>query len=100
MVHWRWRWKAYRRCNILESVIAPTGSKYKTDDEGAGGAEFPFDQGYGYNVTVGKTIVIHDTTDDLNGDYVHVFCDLLEGVWNRQQLLIHDQAQIIVVYIL
>ena len=60
--------------NTPNSTIAPTGTSYSTDKSGTGKTEFQFDQGYGYEDSVGKVVVIHDAKD---GDYTRVSCGVL-----------------------
>jgi hypothetical protein len=45
--------------NNVDSIIAPTGTKFTVDKKGKGVANFKFDQGYGYDQTVGKVVVMH-----------------------------------------
>ena len=61
----------------MNPTIAPTGAGYTTDADGIGRADFKFDQGYGYDDTVGKVVVIHDTVQSLNGTYARIACGVL-----------------------
>ena len=63
--------------NAVNAAIAPTGAGYTTDSSGTGRAEFQFDQGYGYEDTVGKVIVVHDTVTSLGGTYDRIACGVL-----------------------
>ena len=63
--------------NAANAAIAPTGAGYTTDSSGTGRAEFQFDQGYGYDDTVGKVVVVHDTVKSLGGTYARVACGKL-----------------------
>ena len=58
-------------------MIAPSGTGYKTNANGVGRANFKFDQGYGYDLTVGKVVVIHNSN---SGGYVKIACGVLEEV--------------------
>ena len=62
--------------NAKNKDIAPKGTSYTTDSDGAGSADFQFDQGIGYDDTVGKVIVIHQSFD---GGYSRIGCGVLEA---------------------
>jgi Cu/Zn superoxide dismutase len=73
----------------IASPLAPTGTGYTTDEHGTGRAYYFVDYGYGYDDTVGKVIIIHDTVGtqadvDLganlgNGGYARIACGVLEA---------------------
>jgi hypothetical protein len=58
--------------------IAPTGTWYNTGTTGNAKREFRFNQGYGYDLTVGKVIVIHDANTTAGG-YKRVACGKLQA---------------------
>ena len=64
----------------MNPTIAPTGTGYTTDSAGTGRADFKFDQGYGYDDTVGKVVVVHDTVTSLGGTYARIACGVLGEV--------------------
>jgi hypothetical protein len=59
--------------------IAPSGTWFNTSPQGAAKRKFRFNQGYGYDETVGKVIVIHDanTTD---AGYKRISCGKLKRI--------------------
>ena len=59
--------------------IAPTGTWYNTSPTGTAQREFRFNQGYGYNTTVGKVIVIHDANTTAGG-YKRIACGKLKVI--------------------
>jgi len=62
--------------NAVDPAIAPTGTGYTTDSTGRATAQFLFGNGYGYDATLGKVVVIHDTTQP-EGDYARIACGVL-----------------------
>ena len=64
--------------NTENPAIAPDGTGYETNDEGETDTEFEFDQGFGYDDTKGRVVVIHDTVKSAGGDYARVACGKLE----------------------
>ena len=61
--------------------ICPSGAVYQTDANGVvthGGINFA--NGYGYEDTVGKLLVLHDQLMELGGDYRAIACGVLEVV--------------------
>ena len=59
--------------------IAPTGTWFNTNTMGKAEREFRFNQGYGYDNTVGKVIVIHDANTTAGG-YKRIACGKLKEV--------------------
>ena len=57
--------------------IAPTGTWYNTNSKGKAKRKFRFDQGYGYDLTVGHALVIHDANITYAGGYKRVACGIL-----------------------
>jgi len=57
--------------------IAPTGTWYNTGAKGKAERKFRFDQGYGYDLTVGRALVIHDA-NTTEGGYRRVACGILK----------------------
>ncbi len=58
--------------------IAPTGTWFNTGPMGKAEREFRFNQGYGYDLTVGKVIVIHDANTTAGG-YKRIACGVLKA---------------------
>ena len=63
--------------NNVDPSIAPTGTKYTVDKRGKGKANFKFDQGYGYNDTVGKVVVMHLGINDTDYSNTRIACGKL-----------------------
>ena len=59
--------------------IAPTGTWFNTNTMGKAEREFRFNQGYGYDASAGKVIVIHDANTTAGG-YKRIACGKLEAV--------------------
>lgn len=57
------------------SAIAPTGTSYSTDTSGRGSADFLFDQGFGFNDTVGRVVVVHESFES---GFSRIACGVLE----------------------
>lgn len=51
-----------------KSSISPNGTGYTTSSTGQAKTTFQFNQGYGYNTTVGKVVVIHDANTTVAGN--------------------------------
>ena len=63
--------------NNVDPSIAPTGTKYTVDKRGKGKANFKFDQGYGYNDTVGKVVVMHLGINATDYSTIRIACGKL-----------------------
>jgi hypothetical protein len=61
----------------VDPSIAPTGTKYTVDKRGKGEANFKFDQGYGYNDTVGKVVVMHLGINATDYSTIRIACGKL-----------------------
>ncbi len=61
----------------MDPSIAPTGTKYTVDKRGKGEANCKFDQGYGYNDTVGKVVVMHLGINATDYSTIRIACGKL-----------------------
>ena len=62
------------------SEICPRGAVYSTDQNGVTKGGFDYANGYGYDDTVGRVVVVHDMLIPLGGDYSAIGCGVLEHI--------------------
>jgi hypothetical protein len=64
----------------IQTSICPNGAVYTTDTNGGAEGAFDYINGYGYEETIGKVVIVRDKLTTLNGDYLPIACGVLEVV--------------------